>query len=112
MNLLQEDQRQDCANPGDRVQPVQRLGMVLLRRVNDGSLQVVAYLVVGTNEREVYLNALCHGGIGKPFRDASPVRLLGQLLSNLGQIGLTVGMLDMREHLGPCACEMHAAPQR
>jgi len=111
-HLIQEDPRQDCANPGDRGPPVQCLGIVVLRRVDEGSLQGVADLVVVTNEGEVSRNALWHGGIGTPFGDASPVCLLGQLLPNLGQIVLAGGMLDRREHRGPCACAMHAAPQQ
>ena len=36
MNRIQEDQSQDFANPGDRLPPVQRLGMVLRCRVDEG----------------------------------------------------------------------------
>jgi hypothetical protein len=111
MQLIQEDQRQDCANPGDRLPPVQRLGRVWLCRVDDGSLQVVKDLVVVTHAPEVHRNTLWHGRIGKPRRDASPVRLLSQLRANRGQMVLAVGMLNRREPLGPLAREMHATPE-
>jgi hypothetical protein len=111
MHLIQEDQSQDVANPGDRWPPVQRLGMGLLGRVDEGSLQGVESLVVVSNEPEVDRKTLWHGRIGKPLRDASPVRLIRQLLAHLGQMVLAVGLLHRREPLGPFAREMQAAPE-
>jgi hypothetical protein len=111
MPLIPEDQSQDVAKPGDRWPPGPRLGMVWRCRVDDGSLQVVEYLVVGTHEPEVYLKTLVHGRLGKPLRDASPVRLISPLLANLGQMVLAVGLLKMREPRGPFARERHAAPE-
>jgi hypothetical protein len=111
MHLIQADQRQDVAKPGDRWPPVQRLGLVWLGRVDEGSLQGVESLVVVSHEPEVDRKTLWHGRIGKPLRDASPVRLIRQLLAHLGQMVLAVGLLHRREPLGPLAREMQAAPE-
>ena len=61
------------------------------------------------NQREVDFDALLHRGIGKPLGDPVAVRL-GDLFPNLGQVILTIGLLDMREQL--CAVRIKCVRRR
>ena len=60
---------------------------------------------------EVDFDALLHGWIRKALGHALPVDLVGELLATLREVILTIGILDMREQLGPFALEMHTAPE-
>src|SRR5215470_571776 len=58
MDFVEQYQAQDLANPGDRTQQVQGLGIMLLGRCEDGELHVAEQRVVVANQREVDCDAL------------------------------------------------------
>jgi hypothetical protein len=74
--------------------------------------QVSPPTVVGVDQRAVHLGAFLDGGRGNPCSHARPVGLLGQLLADLRQSILAVGLVDMRQPLRSCAHERDAAPQK
>jgi hypothetical protein len=64
------------------------------------------------NQGKVDFDTLLHGGIGKPLSDAVAVRFRGDLLADLGQVILAVGVLDMGQQFGPFAPEIDPAPEQ
>ena len=50
--------------------------------------------------------------IGKPLGDPVAVRFVGDLFPNLGQVILTIGLLDMREQLCAFAHQMRPPPEQ
>jgi hypothetical protein len=99
MDFIPQHQAQDLTDPRDCTQQVERVGVVLLGRGEDGQLHVAPPLVVVANQREVDGDALVHRGIGTPLGDAVAVGLIGNLLAKRGQVVLAVGLLDMGESL-------------
>jgi hypothetical protein len=111
MNLVEPHQTQNLADAGDGLPPVEGLCLVLLGRLDKSQLHVVEQLIVGVNQGEIDFDMLLHGGIKAPFRHAIPIRLVGQLLPELGQVVLAVRMLDVREERGAFARQMQTAPE-
>jgi hypothetical protein len=63
------------------------------------------------NQPQVDLEALVHRGIGQALGHALAVGFGGDVLAELGQVILAVGLLDMGEELRPLAPQVDAAPQ-
>jgi len=63
--------------------------------LHERQLQSARQTVVIVNQGQVDCNALLHGGIRKPLDNPRAMSLIGDLLSNLGQVILAVGVLDM-----------------
>jgi hypothetical protein len=77
MDFIPPPQAQDCPEAGDRSEPVERVGLVVLGRVQARQLHGTQQMVVGAEQREVHCEALLHCGIGKALRHASPIGLVG-----------------------------------
>jgi hypothetical protein len=112
MDFIQQHEGQNLANPRDRAQAVENLGIVRLGGVDKRELKLRKEAVVGVEQRQVDLDALLDGGIGEAFRDPLPVGLVGELLADFGQLVLTVGILDMSQQGRALAHERHPTPQQ
>jgi hypothetical protein len=97
MDLIQQDEAQDVANPGHRLEQVYRLGIVRLGGFDDVSLQGAEKMVIVANQRQVHCHAFLDRRVGKPLGDTVAVGFVGQLFPNLGQVVLAVGVLDVRQ---------------
>jgi hypothetical protein len=111
MHCVEQDQAEDCANPGDRWQAVEGLGLVLLGRFHDGEFAIRHSLVTVADEGEVDLQALRDRRSGAPLRDAVPMRFVGELLAKSREGGWAVGMLDVGQQPGAFAHERQATSQ-
>jgi hypothetical protein len=105
-DFLEPDSTQDLAEPRHRAQQGERVGVVLLGRVEDGELHVAEHLVVVSKQRQIDFDTCRHGGLGTPLGNASAVRLRGALLPPLGQIVLTMRMLDVGEQFRALAHQL------
>jgi hypothetical protein len=63
------------------------------------------------NQSQVDCDTRLHGGIGKALRAAVAVRLIGDLLANLGPVILAVGIVDVGSQLRPLAHQGHPSPE-
>jgi hypothetical protein len=81
-------------------------------RLDETELQIGQQAVVVADQGEVHLHAFLDCRIRKPFSHAASVRLISQLLADLRQVVLPVGILDMGQEFSPLAHEMHAAAQQ
>jgi hypothetical protein len=112
MALGAQDHTQDVPDAGYGAQEVQGSRTVLLGSGHEGSRQLAAALVVGAKQGEVHCDALLHGGIGNPLGHAVTGGLIGNLFPDLGQVVLTVGVLDVGQERGPFPREIQAAPEQ
>jgi hypothetical protein len=78
----------------------------------DGEFDVAKSLIVVGNERQITCNTLVDGGIGKALGTPLAVGFVGDLFANGRQVILAVGILHVREELGPFVCQMQAAPKQ
>ena len=68
---------------------------MLFGGVDHRSRQVGEQVVVVIDQREVDLEALLHGRIGKALGYALPVGLVGEFFADLGEVVLAVGILNV-----------------
>jgi hypothetical protein len=110
MDFIPPHQAQDLAAPGDGAQPGEWRGRVWLGRGEEGPLDVAEPEVVGVDQREVHLHALLDGRSRNAFGHAVPVRLVGELLVDVGSVILAIRLLDRGQPLRSRAHLRHPAP--
>jgi hypothetical protein len=96
VDLIQQDEAQDFPDAGHRLEPIQGIGVVLLRRFDNVQLEIVEQRVLVPNQRQVHFRALLPGGSREPLGDPVAVGFVGQLFPNRGQVIRAVGVLDVR----------------
>ena len=64
-------------------------------RLDDRAFSVAQQWVVRGDQGQVDCDALVYGGISTAFGHALTVRCVGELLANLGEVVVAIGMLDM-----------------
>ena len=84
VDLIEQDEAQDVPDSGHRLEQIQDVGVVLLRRVDDVLLEIAEQRVIAPKQRQVHFHALLHGGISEPLGDTVAVGFGGQLFPNLG----------------------------
>ena len=112
VDLIQDRQRQDLADPGHRAQSVIVLGVVLLGAVFEVALEIPNQGVVALDQREVDLHTLAHIRLGKRLGDAFAVGLVGDLGLRRSEVVLMVGVLDVREQITAATDEVQPPPQQ
>jgi hypothetical protein len=95
MDFIEQHQGQALPHPRDGAQAGAGVGIVRRGAFDAGEFQVSEELIVVGNQGQVALEALVHGGVSKALGDPVAVGLLGDLLADLGQVILTVSILDM-----------------
>ncbi len=111
MDLVAQHHTHNRAEAGDRVEPVQGLGVRRLGRRHERPCDLAESRVLAVNQGAIDCHTFVHGGSGKPGGDPVAVRFGGDLLPPLGQGILTGGMLDGGQEFRPCARQRHAAPE-
>src|SRR5215510_1189395 len=101
MDVIEQPQTDDLADAWDRPQQVKRDGVMLLGRLEASQCHVPKQAIVVVKQREADFNTLLYGGIGTPLGHAVAMRLIGDLLPQVGPIILAIGILAMRPHLRP-----------
>ena len=99
MNLIEDRQRQDVADTGDRSQPVKGVTVMPLGLPDDRQLEVGDEIVVAFEEREVHVNALTDTGISERLAHASAIRRIREALAEFGQLILGPRVLDLCQEL-------------
>jgi hypothetical protein len=112
LDLVEDHQAEDLANPRPGAQSVARMGVVLLRRLHDIEIQFAEEAIVIVEQSEVHLDTLAGGGIEKRLSHAGTIGFISNLLPNLGQIVLTVSALDVGQGSRPLSGEMHPAVEQ
>src|SRR5262245_60809909 len=103
-----------CWNTGlenSGVNATSRVTNTLLRRLDDRQFHIAGQPIVMVNQGEVDFDALLYCGLKEPLSHTVPIVLGGQLLPDLGQIVLAIGLLDVREQPGAFARQRQAASE-
>jgi hypothetical protein len=88
------------------------LRVVALGRTGDRELHLAQQFVVVVDEGHIQFNGLAYARLREMILDAFPIRLVRQLLADLREVILTVGILNVGQQLGPLAHQMTAAPEQ
>ena len=111
VDLIEHHQREDLADPRHGAEPIQRVVIVILGGAQDEVLELPEHLVVVGQQPEIDLNGLLDTGVSEALYHTAPVARVGELLLELGQVVLAVGVLDVGQELGAFASEVQTAPQ-
>jgi hypothetical protein len=95
MDVIEQHEAENLADTGRGLQQIQGISVMVFGGLDDGMLQIGKQLVVVGDQRQVDLNAFLHGAIGKALGDPITIRFVGDLLAELRQVVLAVGVLDM-----------------
>jgi hypothetical protein len=85
---------------------------VAFGRARNIEFHLTEEFIVVINEGHSQLNGFAHAGLRKVLFDAFPIGCVGQLLANLGEVVLTVGVLDMGQEFRPLAHQMTTAAEQ
>ena len=83
----------------DSAQEMQGLRVVLSSETQNRAFHALDGATHLVDEFEIDLDALADSGIGESFGDAFMVNLAVELMPELGQVVLAVGVLDMGEQI-------------
>jgi hypothetical protein len=108
----EEPAAQDFPTTGGRLEPVPRLGLGLVGRVDQGKRHGAQQGRRVSQQRASDCDALGHRGRGNPRRPAVSLGGVGALLLEGGAGRLTGRMLDGGQPRRPCARERPAAPEQ
>ena len=95
MDLIEDHQGEDFADPRHRAEPIQRVAIVSLRCAQDEELEFSQYLVVEGQQVEIDLDALVDTRVTESVHHAASVAGVGDPLLDIWQIVLAVGILDV-----------------
>ena len=109
MDLVEGDEAEDLSHPRDTSEQVPGVDVVCFDLLDDVEFEVCKELVVEVKELETDLDAFAYGGIGEVIGDSLPVCLVGDLLLELGEIVLAIGVLDVGEEFGALSHEVVSA---
>ena len=108
VDLVEDGQREDLANPWHRAEPMKRVGIVAFRFPDDRELEVGDARIVLVDQRDVDRDALLHTRIGKVLHDSLAISAIGELPPEDGQVVLRARVLDVGQELATLAHEMQA----
>jgi hypothetical protein len=112
MDLVEEDEAEDLSHPWDTPEQVPAVDVVCFDLLDDVEFEVGKELVEEVEELEIDLAAFADGGIGEVIGESLPVRLVGDLLLELGEVVLAISVLDVGEELGALSHEVVSAAQQ
>src|SRR5262245_19757418 len=110
VNLVEDGQGQDLADAGNGAEQVEGVMILLFSLTRDEEFQLVEQLVIEIDQGQVGSNAGLNGRIGEALSHTGAVGSVSDLLANLRQVVLTVGVLDMNQQLGSFTHQVSATP--
>ena len=112
MDCVEEHEAETRADAGHGVPQIQGGGVRVSRGCADGACDVAPQRIVGGEKRQINFDTLLDGWIGKALGHPLAVRFGGDLVANGREGRLALGMLHVRQDLGPLVRQRHAAPQQ
>jgi len=111
VDLVEDDEREDGSDAVDGTQEIEGVGIVVSGVSEDEAFEVARQPVEMVDELEIGLDAPSNVGVNELTGNAFPVDLVGDLFTELGEIALAIGVLDVGEEIGTFPCEVIATPQ-
>jgi hypothetical protein len=112
MDCVEQHEAEHLADAGHGLQQLQGVGVMVPGGCDDGACDVAQPLVVGGDERQINGHTLVDGWSGTALGPPLAVGFGGALFAKGRQVIRAVGILHVREELGPFVCQRHAAPQQ
>ena len=106
---IEQPESQQLPHAWDRAQAIEGVGVVWLGALDAREVQGGQQAVRGINQGQSHCHTLWDGRSGKALGHAVTVGLLGALRADLRQVGLAVGVWDMRQEFGAFAPQGEAA---
>jgi len=95
LDLIQNHQGENRTDARDRLEPGIRLAIVRFGTAGEIEFDFAQQLVLVINERHIHFDRLADTRIGEMLFDSLPVGFVRQFLADLGQIVLTIGILNV-----------------
>ena len=111
LDVVQEHQASHLANPRHGWQTGEGVGVGWFCWAHARQLQVHQQLIVVVQPGQIHCDTFLHRRSGTTCSDPSAIRVVGNLFPDLGQVLLTVRMLDVAEQFRPFAHQRHPPPQ-
>jgi hypothetical protein len=111
MQRIQPHHTHNRAEAGDGVPPGPGVGLGLRGGLDARQCHLPAPPILVGKQGQVARDALPDRGSKAPCRSTVPLARVGQLLPQLGPMGLAVGMLEVRPPCHPCAPQRHPPPE-
>src|SRR5262249_18102985 len=111
MNLVKNRQGQDLTDARNRTQQVEGVVILLFGLAGDEEFELVEQAVIEVDQRQVRRDAGLNGRIGEALGHPATIGSVSDLLADLRQVVLTVGVLDMNQQCSPLAHEVSATAQ-
>ncbi len=106
VDFIEHDHGKDRPDAMDRSEEHQCVGVMMLRVLKDMTFQTPLEMVDVVDQFEVDFDAPPDIGIGELLGDTLPVTAVGDLPAELGQVVLSIGVLDVAEQIGTLTCEV------
>jgi hypothetical protein len=107
VDFIEQHEAENLADARHGVEQIQGVGIMVLSGFDDGEFDVAQQRIVVRDEHQIDLDTFLHDRIGKARGNPVAVGFVGELFADGGQIILAVGILDMRQKLGPFVCQMY-----
>ena len=112
VDLVEDHKREDLADAGYGAEPVQGVGVMILRCTEDEVLELPQHHVVVGNESEIDVDVLLHGEITEASRCLASVGWVRELLLENRQVVLAVGILDVGQEFGAFTREVESSSEQ
>lgn len=110
VDCIEQYEAAELADTGHGVSQIQALRIVVLGGLQDGEFQSLEQLVIIGKERQVDCNGLGDCGIGTALGNTVTSGVVGDLFAKLGEVVLTVRILDMSQKRSALTHQVGAAP--
>lgn len=112
VNLIEQGQRQDLPNPGNRAQQKEAGIVILADLVNQVELHIPDDLIVGLQKLDIGSDRHLHHRVFEVLDDGSSILGLSSPLLQHREVVLGVGVLDVGEELSTLPGEEQTAPEQ
>src|SRR5467141_4486789 len=86
MHFVEQHEAEDLADTWDRLQQIQRVGVMVLGGFDDAEFDVAKQSIVVADESEINFNTFLDRRISKTLGDSVTVGFVGDLFANGGQV--------------------------
>ena len=111
VDFVEDDEGEDGPDAVDGPQEIEGVGIVVSGISEDVAFEVAREPIEMVDEIEIGLDASSNVGVNELTGDTFPVDLVGDLFTELGEIALAIGVLDVGEEIGTFPCEVVTTPE-
>jgi hypothetical protein len=111
MDFIEQHEAEDVANARDGLQQVEGIGIMLLGGFEDREFEVLEQGILIGDQVQIDRDGFLHGRRIKALGDPVAVGCVGDVLADLGEVILAVGIVPVGSQLCAFAHQMRPPPQ-